>query len=399
MEVVVAENKKIKPLHGYLLIQEIEEKEQTTKGGIVLPDTASQKGLKTGVVEALGPRVLEEKIDDSIETLIGKTILFDPRGEETIGIDDTRVFLPYQAVLAVLDDSRKPIKLPTISNFFNTPTWEDYIGTDFSGWEQYQNLTHFSVRVRFLTPFQELDELARRTHECCVDTARGIDDIDLRSIQFFKKDDVFVTGITDDYWHGGYTVDPENNYIEFQRQGVDLHNLQKTIPTHLTALANILSSYEFKKIAFDDYSRVTGIFFRFHQRLRIIGRGARHHDATNSELMQQFLLFSQQGKKTSTLDALALKSNDIGRIDMKISFQKIIDDHEYRIFVTIEAPANDEHTILDIEWEVQDLNPGNVPDRNYGAIFTTFFRDIVMRSFYKRWFQENDDIVCSSEKK
>lgn len=390
--------KKIKPLHGYLLVQKIEEKEQKTKGGIHLPATARKDALKTGVVIDLGPHISKETINSSINPLIGQTILFDPRGEETIGIDESRILIPYPAVLAVLGDSQKPILPLEISDFFKVPSWEDFIGTDFSAWEQYQNIKRFSVKVDFLNPFRELDDLGRRAHECCVDSSRGIDDIDLTSIRFQKSEDGFVTAITDDFWHAGYTVDPKNFYIQIIRQGVDLHNLQQTSPILLTAFANILKSYEFKELVSDDYSRVTGVFIRFHQRLRIVGRGARHHQATNSELMQQFLLFSQQGKKTSTLDSLALKPTDIGRIDMNISFQKIIDNHEYRIFLTIKAPANDEHTTLDVEWEIQDLNPGIVANRNYGPIFTTFFRDIVLRSFYKRWFQENDDIVCSSEK-
>jgi len=109
-------------------------------------------------------------------------------------------------------------------------------------------------------------------------------------------------------------------------------------------------------------------------------------------------LFGQQGNNTATLDALALKSDQIGRIDMKVSFQKEVGDHEYRIFLNIEAPANDKHTILDIKWEIQDHSPGIVPERNYSPLFTTFFRDIVLRSFYKRWFHENDDVTCSTSK-
>jgi len=174
--------------------------------------------------------------------------------------------------------------------------------------------------------------------------------------------------------------------------------VHKTAPRLLSALVNTLATPEFQKVGGNDYSRVTSVVFRFHQRIKIESRGAHCGNATNSELMQQFLLFGQQGNNTATLDALALKSDQIGRIDMKVSFQKEVGDHEYRIFLNIEAPANDKHTILDIKWEIQDHSPGIVPERNYSPLFTTFFRDIVLRSFYKRWFHENDDVTCSTSK-
>lgn len=208
-----------------------------------------------------------------------------------------------------------------------------------------------------------------------------------------------VTVVEDDVWHGMFTVDPKNSYIDFYKQSTDVANVHKTAPCLLTAFASALASPEFRNVVGEDYSRVTCVVFRFRQRLKIEGRGARRQSVSNSELMEQFLLFGQKGQNPATLDALGVSSGQIGRIDMKISFQKLIDDHEYRIFLSVEAPANDDHTTLEIEWEIQDHSPGIVPKRQYGPLFTTFFRDIVMRSFYKRWFQENDDIVCSTFKR
>jgi len=389
----------MKPLHAYVLIRIPPAEEKIADGGIIIPDAAKQGSLKAGIVQAIGPKVPLAEQGPQREIQVGQTVLFDPKGEETIGIREDRVLVPYPAVFASLQDAGPPVTPPPTCDFFKVPQWDDFIGGDHAAWEQYQNLTLFSVKVKFLEPFDDLKPLARRMHECCVRNVRGLPELDLESVRYATKDADMITLVTDDVWYGMFTVDPKNSYIDFQKQATDVPTVHKTAPRLLTAFANALGSPEFQKVGGDDYSRVTCVVIRFHQRLKIEGRGARRHDATNSELMRQFLLFGQKGDHRATLDALAVKPAQIGRIDMKISFQKTVDDHEYRVFLNVEAPANDEHTIMEIEWEIQDHNPGIVPARQYGPLFTTFFRDIVMRSFYKRWFQENDDIVCSTSKR
>jgi len=391
---------RVKPLHGYILVRSPEKEEIRTQGGIVIPDSVRQGDLKMGEVLEIGPSVLLSKGGPESDIHPGQTVLYDPRAEETIGIGDGRALIPYPTVLAILDEDQPDAHPKPTGEFFRVLEWTDFLGADHATWEQYHNLTLFSVKVAFLEPFaQDLKQLARRAHECCVGCLRGVPGLDLSSIQYATQDHLMLTVITDDVWHGIFTVDPKNSFIEFRKQPTDVPNVHRTAPRLLTALADTLRSPEFEQIGSQDFSRVTYVVFRFHQRIKIEGRGARRHDARNSELMQQFLLFAQKGNGHPTLDALALQSDTIGRIDMKISFQKVIDDHEYRVFLNVEAPANDEHTIIDIEWEIQDHHPGLVPTRQYGPLFTTFFRDVVMRSFYKRWFQENDDIVCSTSKR
>ena len=61
---------KIKPLQDRILVQRVEE-EQTTKGGIIIPDTAKEKPQK-GKVVAVGPGTK----DESMTVSVGDTVLY-----------------------------------------------------------------------------------------------------------------------------------------------------------------------------------------------------------------------------------------------------------------------------------------------------------------------------------
>ena len=49
---------KVKPLHDRVIVKRIEE-EETTKGGIIIPDTAKEKPIEGKVVAVGGGKVLE----------------------------------------------------------------------------------------------------------------------------------------------------------------------------------------------------------------------------------------------------------------------------------------------------------------------------------------------------
>lgn len=65
---------KIKPLGNRILIQRA--KAQTTKGGILLPDTAQEKP-KEGIVLAVGPgKVDENGVRSTLTVKVGDRVLF-----------------------------------------------------------------------------------------------------------------------------------------------------------------------------------------------------------------------------------------------------------------------------------------------------------------------------------
>ena len=96
---------KIKPLSDRVLIQR--SKAKTTKGGIILPDTAKEKP-REGKVIAVGPG----KTDDNgklepISVKIGDTVLFSAYAgteikQETTGDDEELLILSESEILGIL---------------------------------------------------------------------------------------------------------------------------------------------------------------------------------------------------------------------------------------------------------------------------------------------------------
>ena len=100
---------KLQPLSNHVLVEPFEggEKEQKTKSGIVLPDTAEKKKQSKGTVVAIGPGKLEkggERLLLSVKT--GDTVLFkEPWSEENkIEDGDKKYFLiDEDDILAIIE--------------------------------------------------------------------------------------------------------------------------------------------------------------------------------------------------------------------------------------------------------------------------------------------------------
>jgi co-chaperonin GroES (HSP10) len=381
----------IRPIHNLVLLQLIKEDEKVTESGLIIKCNASDKMSSGIIIDYSSDLPLMYMASPSIS--IGQKVLFDHHYKENLEICDDRVLVPFSAIHAIIEEENND--LPELSPFFMLPPWDEFKGIDYIDWERFCNIVLFSVKVNYLEPFEDIKPLGRRAHECFVDSLRNLPELDLGRIRYLTDEDNMGVFIDDDVWDGIVKIYQKGSFIEFSKQATDIHNIHITCPRLLTALAKTLNSPEFKKIAAEDFSRVTNIVFRFKQRIKIEGRGSDKKSARNSELMQQFLLFQQK----STLDALALKPDDIQRIDIKVAFYKEIDGHPFRIFLNVQAPANDNYTTLDIEWEIQDHSPGFLPNRTYGSVLEDFFKNRVIRQFYKRWFRDNDDITCSTYKK
>jgi len=65
----MAEKLKIRPLHDRVIIKRLEE-ERTSPGGIVIPDSATEKPIKGKILENGEVRPLDVKVGDNI--LFGK---------------------------------------------------------------------------------------------------------------------------------------------------------------------------------------------------------------------------------------------------------------------------------------------------------------------------------------
>jgi len=94
---------KIRPLGGKVLIRRLEA-EETTKGGIVLPDTAKEKPQK-GTVLAVGDgKLLDDGTRAKFQVKKGDSVLFASYAGTEIKFDGEEYMLMDESdILAVLD--------------------------------------------------------------------------------------------------------------------------------------------------------------------------------------------------------------------------------------------------------------------------------------------------------
>ena len=85
----------------------------------------------------------------------------------------------------------------------------------------------------------------------------------------------------------------------------------------------------------------------------------------------------------------------IGRVDLKISFNRKIGKKDYLVWFKAEAPVNQKASEIHVTWEIQELYPTQITTESYGNIMTDFFRDVVLKGFYNTWF---DQIQCSTKR-
>ena len=98
------------PLGDRLIVETLEE-EQTTVGGIVLPDTALEKPQR-GKVVAAGPGARNSETGDRIAMDIaeGDTVVFSKYGGTEIKVEaEDYLILRESDILAKVVESRKPV--------------------------------------------------------------------------------------------------------------------------------------------------------------------------------------------------------------------------------------------------------------------------------------------------
>jgi chaperonin GroES len=92
----------IKPL-GDRVVVKPEEKEQKTRGGILIPDTANKEKPATGTVVAVGPGRHEDGKLVPMTLKVGDKILFSKYGYDEVKMGGEEYFvLSESSVLAVL---------------------------------------------------------------------------------------------------------------------------------------------------------------------------------------------------------------------------------------------------------------------------------------------------------
>lgn len=93
----------IKPLGDRVVVQPLEE-EETTKGGIILPDTAKEKPQQGKVIAVGSGRMLENGERVPLEVSVGDTVIYSKYAGTDIKMDDEEyLIISERDILAVID--------------------------------------------------------------------------------------------------------------------------------------------------------------------------------------------------------------------------------------------------------------------------------------------------------
>ncbi len=94
---------KIRPLHDRVIVQRIKE-EETTKGGIIIPDTAKEKPSEGKVIAVGNGKLLENGNLKPLEVKKGDKVLFGKYAGTEIKIDgEEHLIMREDDIIAVVE--------------------------------------------------------------------------------------------------------------------------------------------------------------------------------------------------------------------------------------------------------------------------------------------------------
>ena len=94
---------RIRPLHDRVIVKRVEEQEQRSPGGIIIPDTAQEKPQEAKVV-AVGPGRREDGTVTPLDVKAGDRILFGKYSGSEIKIDgEEHLILREEDILGVIE--------------------------------------------------------------------------------------------------------------------------------------------------------------------------------------------------------------------------------------------------------------------------------------------------------
>lgn len=388
----------IQPVKNALLVQILKKEEQKTRDGIIIPDT-TPSDIVRGRIILIGHEIASSSMARTAGLVPGSIVLFVESAKENVSVGSDQVIIPEGSILAVEMSESSPEALEP-NDFFRLPEWKEFIGVDHSSWEEFSNIHTFSIKVSYQEPFREMGQVVPAVYGQLFSSLAGVKNLERNFLRYEKEKQNHHFKIIDDTWDALYSIFEDENVFIFSKASTGIENLHQTLPLLLTAYQRMMQVPQFRAILGAKYAQVTNVVIRFHQQIHLEGKGTSKIPIRNSDLMQQFLklLSSKDDSSPATLETLGFAKEDLGRVDLKISFNKAIGDHRYRVFANIEAPSNDGYRLIDVKWEIQDLTPGDLDERNYGPVFTDFFKNVVIRAFYHRWFKDPQDIICTTLK-
>ena len=93
----------IRPLHDRVLVKRVKEEEKT-KGGIIIPDTAKEKGLEAKVVAVGNGKLLEDGTLRKLDVKKGDRILLGKYSGTEVKVDgEDHVILREDDILGIIE--------------------------------------------------------------------------------------------------------------------------------------------------------------------------------------------------------------------------------------------------------------------------------------------------------
>ena len=93
----------IRPLHDRILVKRVKE-EETTKGGIIIPDTAKEKPIEAKVVAVGTGRILDSGEVRPLAVKQGDLVLFGKYGGTEVKIDgEEHLILREDDILGIIE--------------------------------------------------------------------------------------------------------------------------------------------------------------------------------------------------------------------------------------------------------------------------------------------------------
>jgi chaperonin GroES len=94
---------KIRPLHDRVIVKRIEE-EETTKGGIIIPDTAKEKPIEGKVVAVGAGKLMDNGKTQPLEVKKGNRILFGKYAGTDIQIEgEEHLIMREEDIIAIVE--------------------------------------------------------------------------------------------------------------------------------------------------------------------------------------------------------------------------------------------------------------------------------------------------------
>ena len=95
---------KLRPLHDRVIVKRMEE-ERMSAGGIVIPDSATEKPVRGEVLAVGNGKILENGDKRPLDISVGDTVLFGKYSGTEVKVDgDELVVMREEDIMAVIED-------------------------------------------------------------------------------------------------------------------------------------------------------------------------------------------------------------------------------------------------------------------------------------------------------